>query len=446
MNTQASLSLAAPTNNLRRLMIIRGLLITALCLALISAKQVLDLVLPFAILGVILTGITAINMLTWMRLRKPWPVTELEFFSQLLLDTFCISLLLYFSGGANNPFISYYLVPLCIAAATLSWNYAAILTAISVAAYTILLIYHIPIEELSPMTHHHQLTMVQENSSRWNFHTLGMWMNFMASALLISYFVVQMARNIRGQDQVLTQLREEEMVNQQLMAVATLAAGTAHELGTPLSTIKTLLSEMQEDYQGNPQLEKDLSLLQSQIGQCNNTLKNLIHRAEQSQSSSQANRDLHEYCEDVIEQWLLMRPEAQAEISINDNAQEREVNFDATIGQSMLNLLNNATDANAEGLQVSFNWDQNYLSLEIDDNGPGIDLEIADQLGKPFVTSKGKGFGLGLFLSHASITRHGGEIKLYNRPGGGTHTELRLPLPNKEQNLKPNKPEGIHGG
>ncbi|MCV6615329.1 MAG: sensor histidine kinase, partial [Cellvibrionaceae bacterium] len=141
----SSISLMAPTSNLRRLMIIRGLLICALCLALVSANQVLELALPYDMLGLILTGITAINMLTWLRLRKPWPVTELEFFSQLLLDTLCISLLLYFSGGANNPFVSYYLVPLCIAAATLSWNYAAILTAISVAAYTTLLFYHIPV-------------------------------------------------------------------------------------------------------------------------------------------------------------------------------------------------------------------------------------------------------------------------------------------------------------
>ncbi|MCV6626245.1 MAG: sensor histidine kinase, partial [Cellvibrionaceae bacterium] len=309
----SSISLMAPTSNLRRLMIIRGLLICALCLALVSANQVLELALPYDMLGLILTGITAINMLTWLRLRKPWPVTELEFFSQLLLDTLCISLLLYFSGGANNPFVSYYLVPLCIAAATLSWNYAAILTAISVAAYTTLLFYHIPVDALAPMAHHtgmsHSMTMVQEGGSRWNAHTLGMWLNFMASALLISYFVVQMASNIRRKDQALNQLREEEMVNQQLMAVATLAAGTAHELGTPLSTIKTLLSEMQDDYPDQADLQQDLALLQSQIGQCKSTLNNLINRAEQSQGATQSSRDLHDYCDDIIEQWLLMRPE-----------------------------------------------------------------------------------------------------------------------------------------
>lgn len=427
-----SFSFAAPTNNLRRLMVIRGLLICALCIALICGYYILDLVLPYAILGLLLTGITAINVVTWLRLQKSWPVTEVEFFSQLLLDTLCISLLLYFSGGANNPFISYYLVPLCIAAATLSWSYAALLTAICVAAYTLLLFYHIPISELSPMSHHHELTMVQEQMPRWNFHTLGMWINFMASALLISYFVVLMARNIRSQDQALTRLREDEMVNQQLMAVATLAAGTAHELGTPLSTIKTLLSEMQDDYQGQDELQQDLALLQSQIGQCNNTLKNLINRAEQNQSGTNPKQDLHDYCEDLIQQWLLMRPEARAMIAIGQSCQSREVNFDPTVGQSLLNLLNNATDANPENLNVWVHWDDDMFYFNIDDEGPGIPLEIAEQIGKPFVSSKGMGFGLGLFLSHASISRHGGEIKLYNREHGGTRTELRLPLPHAQ--------------
>jgi len=428
-----SFSLAAPTNNLRRLMVIRGLLICALSIALVSSYFALDLVLPYSVLGLILTGITAINLLTWLRLQKPWPVTELEFFSQLLLDTLCISLLLYFSGGANNPFVSYYLVPLCIAAATLSWNYAAILTAMSVAAYTALLIYHIPIEELSPMSQHHELTMVHEGhnnhgGSQWNMHTLGMWINFMVSALLISYFVVQMARNIRGQDQALTRLREEEMLNQQLMAVATLAAGTAHELGTPLSTIKTLLSEMRDDHPDNPELQADIELLQSQVGQCNSTLKNLINRAEQSQAGTQSQQDLHAYCDDIIEQWLIMRPEVEADIQLGKDCPEKHISFDATIGQSMLNLLNNAADACPTGIAVTMAWSNKEFMLTIDDNGPGIPIEIAEQLGKPFVSTKGKGFGLGLFLSHASISRHGGEIKLYNRDGKGTHTELRLPL------------------
>lgn len=437
-----SLSLAAPTNNLHRLTLIRGLLIVSLCATLLYAHFGLSVQLPYATLIVILSCISTLNIFSWLRLKKPWPVTELEFFSQLMFDLAYITLLLYFCGGANNPFISYFLVPLCIAAATLSWHYAALLTAIAASAYTLLMFYQVPIAELAPMGSVVPAGIGQSETdlssmshaghggdSRWNMHTLGMWLNFMISALLISYFVVQMASNIRQQDKALTRLREDEMRNQQLMAVATLAAGTAHELGTPLSTIKTLLSEMQDDYT-EPDLQQDLVLLKTQVEQCTNTLKNLVGRAEKNQNPSNEPQSLNHFCQELIEQWLILRPEAEAEIHYQQTDNDVLVTFDPTINQSILNLLNNATDACPKGLIVDINWDGSYFYFLIQDSGPGIPMEIAEHLGQAFVTNKGKGFGLGLFLSHASISRYGGEVKLYNRNQGGTQTELKLPLHN----------------
>jgi two-component system sensor histidine kinase RegB len=93
----------------------------------------------------------------------------------------------------------------------------------------------------------------------------------------------------------------------------------------------------------------------------------------------------------------------------------------------LLNLLNNAADACAEGLEVMLNWDSEEICVSIRDHGPGVPPAIAEQIGKPFYTTKGKGFGLGLFLSKASVTRAGGSVKLYSHEEGGTLTELRLP-------------------
>ncbi|MNC64461.1 Sporulation kinase A [compost metagenome] len=95
--------------------------------------------------------------------------------------------------------------------------------------------------------------------------------------------------------------------------------------------------------------------------------------------------------------------------------------------QALLNLLNNAADACPEGLEVRLDWDAQDIVISIRDHGPGVPLAIAEQIGKPFFTTKGKGFGLGLFLSKASVTRAGGSVKLYSHEEGGTLTELRLP-------------------
>jgi len=99
----------------------------------------------------------------------------------------------------------------------------------------------------------------------------------------------------------------------------------------------------------------------------------------------------------------------------------------ADLGQSLLNLLNNATDASPDNLDIRLDWDAQWIRLTIRDHGAGVPLAIAEQIGRPFITTKGKGFGLGLFLSQASVTRAGGTVKLYNHDEGGTLTELRLP-------------------
>ena len=101
----------------------------------------------------------------------------------------------------------------------------------------------------------------------------------------------------------------------------------------------------------------------------------------------------------------------------------------ADLTQSLLNLLNNAADACPDNLEIHLDWDHQWVRLSIRDYGAGVPLAIAEQLGRPFFTtkSKGKGFGLGLFLSQASVTRAGGTVKLYNHEEGGTLTELKLP-------------------
>lgn len=428
-----SLSLSAPTQNLQRLVLIRGLLILGLCATFAIAHWGIRLMLPYQTLFILLAGMTAINAVTWLRVRKPWPVTEIEFFSQLVIDIASIYLLLYFSGGASNPFVSYFLVPLSISAATLPWGMTAAIALLSLGAYSSLLFFHIPLPDLAPPTSH----MHHSGSNGINMHILGMWFNFLLSAGLITYFVVKMASALREQQQQLAEHREDELRDEQLMAVATLAAGTAHELGTPLSTMKVLLNEMLDDYcmdsnrssnSHESNLQKDLTLLQHQVSQCTDTLRHLVNKAEQTKDGEIAPIEIRHFCEELLERWQVMRPEVTPQIKFNESAPSISANLHPTIGQSVINLLNNAADANPENIQVDINWNEKEMDWNIKDQGPGIPMELASQFGKAFITTKGKGLGLGLFLTHATLARHGGRVKLYNHESGGTLTELRIPL------------------
>jgi two-component system sensor histidine kinase RegB len=123
-----------------------------------------------------------------------------------------------------------------------------------------------------------------------------------------------------------------------------------------------------------------------------------------------------------------MRPQASFEYSPGNAIDAPTLMVDSTLEQAIGNLLNNAADASEETLEIQLRWDKHEITLTIRDHGPGIALDIAEQIGKPFVSTKGKGLGLGLFLSHATIARHGGTITLHNHPDGGTVARLALPL------------------
>jgi len=165
-------------------------------------------------------------------------------------------------------------VPICICAATLSGTYTIAIASLSVLSYSLLLFFHIQLPVLSP--HHHQA------DHSLNLHVIGMWLNFFISACLITYFIVKMAGDLRAQEAQLNRWREDQLRDEQVIAVATLAAGTAHELGTPLSTMKLLLSELRSEYKELKPLQADLELLQQQVSQCANTLRELVATAEKT--------------------------------------------------------------------------------------------------------------------------------------------------------------------
>jgi two-component system sensor histidine kinase RegB len=418
--------LTAAKANLQRLAAVRLIVIGGEAAALGYARFALEAELRYGwLLAAILLQVAATAFTFW-RLRKPWPVTDGEFFGQLLVDAGSLSLLLYCSGGATNPFVSYYLVPLAIAGAVLPSRYTVALAAICIGAYTALLFFYDPLPLLSPSAgahHHHEGHDAAEGVI--NPHVVGMWFNFTLSALLITYVVARMANALREQYDELNQRREQALHNEQLLAVATLAAGTAHELGTPLTTMKILLDEMPA---ADAEQRADIDLLKQQVQTCHATLKNLVATAESHQRRQFPLQPVDQFLRDALERWQITRPTARYRLDIASAGPQPSLRPDETLQQALLNLLNNGADASAAPLELKLAWDARHIALHIRDHGPGVPLEIAEQIGKPFVTSKGKGLGLGLFLSHATIERCGGDIRMFNHDEGGTEVVLRLPI------------------
>ncbi|MCB1615342.1 MAG: ATP-binding protein [Pseudomonadales bacterium] len=415
--------LGALKDNLKHILLVRCVLVVALFCSLYYCYAIAGVSLNYTLLVSMLLVFSLLTTLSFFRLVLKIPVQQNEYLAQLLLDSFFISVLLYFSGGPSNPFVSYYLVPITISAATLRWFHTSLITFISLCAYSFLLFYHQSIPEFSPGHHN------GGNSKTLSLHIIGMWVNFVVSAGLITVFVVKMAEALRLREQHINKAREDQLRDEQIMAVATLAAGTAHELGTPLSSILMLVDELIADNADNPAALKDLHLIKTEIGRCKNSLKKLVSTAENHHQENLPQTTLSHFLEGIFEHWLIIRPDVSSRITINLGAYSTQLIYaPQTIEQSVINLLNNAADANPNDIDIVASIDDQTLVISIKDNGPGIDDELANNLGTGFISTKEEGLGLGLMLTYASITRFGGSVKLRNRSSRGTLTEIRIPL------------------
>lgn len=409
----------APAHHLAQLTIIRSILLGCLWVSFLISFWFNTNHMVHTTVLTLLVIFTSIHGLTYLRLRQALVVTEWEFFSQLLIDVICLNALFYFSGGANNPFISYLLVPICISAATLPWRFTWIITALCLCAYTLLLFFHVNLP-IFDMSHNH--------NSNLSWHILGMWFNFFISAILITYFVVKMAKTLRQQDEELNSLREDELRNEQLMAVAMLAAGAAHEMNTPLSTMTVLLSELRNEYKNDAQLTSDLTLLSNQVSHCANTLKQLVQDSSAATQGQFKQQSLKLFCGSIIDRWQLMRPNIQSSITFADNFSEQSLRADPRIEQAIINLLNNAADASPDQVSITISCDHNQLIWTIIDTGLGIHKNIHSNLGKNVISTKEHGLGLGMLLSHATLKHYGGSVTQTENFPQGTITELRLPV------------------
>ncbi|MFB3081448.1 MAG: ATP-binding protein, partial [Nitrosomonadaceae bacterium] len=388
------------------------------CLTFATVHWVLEMPLPWTEMVTVVTFLAVLNFATWLRLRRNWPVSSIEFFAQILIDVFALGALLYFSGGSTNPFVSLYLLPLTITAAALPWAYTWVMAAITISCYSLLLFYYVP------LPHDHS-----EHNSEFNLHVSGMWLAFVLSTVLIAWFVVKMGISIRERDKDLSQAREQALRNEQLIALGTLAAGAAHELGTPLSTMAVVSRELQKDNTENREFQNNISILRDQITQCKHTLTQLLANAGQTRAEDASGQTVDHFLREILDKWKLMRPTVKFTYHCNGTYPAPQIINAQPLAQSILNLLNNAADASLENIEIKSDWDNKELRLEILDFGKGLSEETLQRAGQTFFTSKpGHGFGIGLFLANANIERFGGSIRLTNRKRGGACTQVRLPL------------------
>lgn len=431
-------------SHLRRLFLLRNWAILAQIVTLILVQRFLshDFAWP-PMLGAV-GFLMLVNGLTWWRMSVDYPVGNPELFLQLSIDVLVLTVLLYFSGGSTNPFVSLYLLPLVLAVATLPRRYTWGMAALTLTCYSLLMVWYVPLPAGNGHAQHGGATVQTDHSQHqthkaaevpktdttspledaFNTHVLGMWLGFVISAAVIAYFAVEMAAAVRLRDAQLNQVREETLRNERIVSLGTLAASAAHELGTPLSTMSVVVGEMRHDTSVPPEQQENLKLLDEQVRNCKRILDTLIRHAQETP----AVQHIEQFVFDALDEWQLLRPTVHYRYQVSGIQPAPKLRADPALRAALLNLLNNAADASPDEMEILLNWSDEHIILEIRDHGPGLTPEAAARAGSAFFTTKKEGRGLGLFLANATLERMGGSVRLSNREGGGATTEVILPL------------------
>ncbi|MBS61922.1 HAMP domain-containing sensor histidine kinase [Salinisphaera sp.] len=364
--------------------------------------------------------VAAINALIGWSLRRPRPATQAELLAHLLLDVGALTAWLACTGGSSSAFVSLYLLPIAIAAAALPRAQAWLVAALAGGAYTALLLRFL--YPASMAGHHGDFTL----------HVLGMWATFVVSAALLVIFVGSMASAVRRRDRSLAAAREQMLRNEQITAIGALAAGAAHELSTPLSTMSVIVSELRDTEAADTPLQADLAVLEQQLALCAHQIDQLLGAAEPAEPASATPVAAPAALDRIVARWRLMRPEIQATVDIDPALNTASLDDETALAQALTNVLNNAADASqanaSSRVDIAAQRLETRLVLTIDDEGRGIADADTARAGRIRFSSKRDGRGLGLIVSHVSLERLGGEISLKRRPEGGTRTQVAIPL------------------
>jgi two-component system, sensor histidine kinase RegB len=390
----------------------------------VLARVVLKLPLSLPGLAAIISFTAATNGALYLRVRNGRPVSNHAIGGVLVGDTVLLTGLLYLSGGASNPFSVLYLVYVTLGAVTLGIRWASAVVSVAAGGYALLFLADAP---TGGMEHHHH------GETPFSTHLQAMWVAFTIASALIAYFGSRVAHALREREVQLARAQRIASKSELLASLSALAAGAAHELGTPLATIAVAAKELELELRAldKPALTSDVELIRGALERCRKIVEEMSGRSGET---------MGEVPQEVAVERLVAELRDRVRVSQGDRL---EVTIDpstsATVAvparglvQAVASLLRNALDATPDSVPARLRITRvgDRLRFAVEDYGPGIPHEVLDRIGEPFFTTKptGKGMGLGVFLANTFAERWKGSVTIRSELGRGTHATLEIPL------------------
>lgn len=333
-----------------------------------------------------------------------------------VLDTLLLTVLLALSGGISNPFCAFLVIHVALAAVLLPLRHSLVAAAAVVGALLYLVLGPGPVRDLA----------ASEALRSW-----GTVVAVSLTAILTVYFVSRVTTALVQRSEELEGERERRVRRRHLEALGTLAAGAAHELGTPLSTIAIVAKELERRLEREGATEEDLGdarLIRDEVARCRRILGRMSTDAGDGPGEAIVSTELPEFGRAVLGE---MAGASAVVLEVLGGEEPVELPREG-LATSVRAIVQNALDASRPGQKVELvlRRDPEALEVCVVDLGEGMDAARLERALEPFFTTKdvGRGMGLGLYLASSFIEGIGGQLQIESRPGRGTRVCAVIPL------------------
>ena len=423
MNKSAEININTNQKNLRQLLILRGIAIFAQIITIIIVDVFLKISLPKNLMFLVIFLLALFSIKSFYSLKKNI-VSDKNLFIELLFDVSAFALQIYLSGGVSNPFISLFLLQVIIGAILLKPLFSWLIALITFIFYLLLskFFYTINFDIIanSVMQNHHH-----SHHNNFDLHLRGMLISYVISAILLIIFIGKIIKNIRDGEQKIHNLEQQFLKEKQLVEMGLFATSSAHNLGTPLSTISIIINDWKKIFD-DKNLQDDIKIIDSQLQKCKNILSEILNYSGKSRLESFESQSLENCCQNLVKKWQKSCEIKELEYEFLCTI-EQPFFFDNILTQAIYNIFNNAFEAYKDNIKITFLNDENNLIIKIIDDGYGFDEKVLKNLGKPNFSTK-KSSGLGLYLTIQTLEKINGNLIVKNIKNIGAQVEIVIPF------------------
>lgn len=411
---------------LRTIIMVRWIAVAGQISALIAAHYLFSLELEYGFCFLVVGASIVVNLIAMFVFPENKLLSERENLSMILFDLLQLGLLLFLTGGLNNPFTILVLGPVTISASVLSVRSTVIMASIAIVIVTFLLPFHIPLR-----------TVDGGILNKPDLFLFGKWAALVISVLFSSLYSRRVVSEMASMSEALAATQMALAREQKLTDLGGVVAAAAHELGTPLATIKLASAELLDELSDQPELAEDAALIRDQANRCREILHSMgragkddlhIHTAPLSAVLEEAAEPHVDRGKKVHFETIPQDPQSDLPPDIQRRPE---------IIHGLRNLIQNAVDFAQENVWVESTWSQDRITLRIMDDGRGFPPHLIGRIGDPFMSSRRnerdrkqrpgyEGMGLGLFIAKTLLERSGAELSFANGPGIGPKAKMQI--------------------